>query len=214
MIAGGIFNQFDGSVDLLDDLQDHYTERKKKTERRAFIERLQATAAEFSVRVTILGGDVHLAALGRFYSNPKLNIPVEEDHRYIVNVISSAIVNKPPPSAVANLLARRNKIHHLNADTDETLMSLFNKDPGETAKTAKSNHVTMPSRNYSIITENSPNQRTADDAGAADGASDEAAENAFNGKDGHAFLHKGEMNAGTDHKAAAVEVSSPLDMAL
>lgn len=75
----------------------------------------------------------------------------------MVNVISSAIVNKPPPQAIANLLSRRNKIHHLNSDTDETLLKLFNKDPGDSTKTAAHNQVTMPSRNFAMITENSPN---------------------------------------------------------
>lgn len=107
--------------------------------------------------MTILGGDVHLAALGRFYSNPSLNIPCENDHRYMANVVSSAIVNKPPPQAIANLLARRNKIHHLNPETDETLLKLFNKDPGDSTKTANHNQVTMPSRNFAMLTENSPN---------------------------------------------------------
>lgn len=106
--------------------------------------------------MTILGGDVHLAALGRFYSNPSLNIPCENDHRYMANVVSSAIVNKPPPQAIANLLARRNKIHHLNPETDETLLKLFNKDPGDSSKTANHNQVTMPSRNFAMLTENSP----------------------------------------------------------
>lgn len=108
------------------------------------------------MRVTILGGDVHLAALGRFYSNPALNIPCENDHRYMANVVSSAIVNKPPPQAIANLLARRNKIHHLNPETDETLLKLFNKDPGDSTRTAAHNQVTMPSRNFAMLTENSP----------------------------------------------------------
>lgn len=121
------------------------------------------TSKTDSVRLTILGGDVHLAALGRFYSNPALNIPTENDHRYMVNVVSSAIVNKPPPQAIANLLARRNKIHHLNHDTDETLLKLFNKDPGDSNKTASHNQVTMPSRNFAMITENSPNNRLQGD---------------------------------------------------
>lgn len=112
--------------------------------------------------MTILGGDVHLAALGRFYSNPALNIPCENDHRYMANVVSSAIVNKPPPQAIANLLARRNKIHHLNPETDETLLKLFNKDPGDSNKTANHNQVTMPSRNFAILTENSPNNPPRD----------------------------------------------------
>lgn len=177
--AGGLFNQFDGSVDLLDDLDDHYTAHQHKHERRDLIHRLQEFSKQHSARVTILGGDVHLAAIGRFYSNPKLGVPAEQDFRYMPNVISSAITNKPPPQAVANLLAKRNKIHHLDHDTDETLLEIFDRDPrpagkangltsngaangaanGATAdievkkKTADANHATMPSRNYAIICE-------------------------------------------------------------
>jgi hypothetical protein len=168
-LAGGLFNKFDGNVDLLDDLDDHYTARNHKTERREFIQRLQAFSRKHSVRVSILGGDVHLAAVGRFYSKPELEIPAEMDYRYMANIISSAITNKPPPAAVANLLARRNKIHHLDHETDETLLECFNHDPGMRKdivdqrtksgdkgpgkKSADTNHCTMPSRNYAIIAE-------------------------------------------------------------
>ncbi|KAM0079336.1 hypothetical protein ACKRZS_008424 [Fusarium odoratissimum] len=201
-LGGSLFNQFDGSIDLLDDLDDHYTARTHKKERRELMVELQKISAEFNIRVTILGGDVHLAALGRFYSNPSLKIPVEEDHRYMVNVISSAIVNKPPPTAVANLLARRNKIHHLNAKTDETLLDLFNKDPGDSNKTANHNHCTMPSRNFATITENSPNNPEAPNGSIYDNGT-EASEQNFLGNDGHKVLHRGEVQAGTTHKAAS-----------
>ncbi|KAF9694410.1 hypothetical protein EKO04_007685 [Ascochyta lentis] len=134
-LAGSFFNQFDGKVDLLDDLDDHYTARQHKTERRELVQMLQNFSKKHSARVTILGGDVHLAAIGRFYSNPKLQIPAEHDWRYIPNVISSAITNKPPPAAVANLLAKRNKIHHLDHDTDETLLEIFDRDPGVKGET-------------------------------------------------------------------------------
>lgn len=196
-IGGGLFNHFDGSVDLLDDLDDHYTAKTHKVERRELIEAMQKIAGEYNVRVTILGGDVHLAALGRFYSNPKLKIPVEADSRYMANIVSSAIVNKPPPQAVANLLARRNKIHHLNRETDETMLDLFDRDPGSTPKTAGHNKCTMPSRNFATITENSPNNRPM-----ANGGETEAARS-FAGKDGHSQLHKGEVGAGTQHRAAS-----------
>jgi len=201
-LAGDFFNKFDGQVDLLDDLDDHYTARHHKRERKQLILRLQAFSKAHSVRVTILGGDVHLAALGRFYSNPKLNIPTEHDHRYMANVISSAITNKPPPKAVANLLARRNKIHHLDADTDETLMNLFDKQPGGREKSASWNKVTMPSRNYACITEVRPS--AANDATQPvdnlDGAA--CSRPTSPAKDGHSPLHKGEESAGTTHKAA------------
>jgi hypothetical protein len=198
-VAGGLFNNFDGSVDLLDDLDDHYTARHHKTERRELIQRLQELAAEYSVRITILGGDVHLAALGRFYSKPHLKVPAVQDHRYMANVISSAITNKPPPGAVANLLARRNKIHHLDHDTDETLLNLFDKQPGGKVKGAASNLCTMPSRNYASLTE------VTDPGANTDGATvvqQSPADSGPLGKDGHSPLHKGEEGAGTNHPAA------------
>ncbi|KAK4155494.1 hypothetical protein C8A00DRAFT_13444, partial [Chaetomidium leptoderma] len=227
-IGGSFFNSFDGSVDLLDDLDDHYTARTHKKERNWLVEKLQGICAEFSIRITILGGDVHLAALGRFYSNPRLNIPVEQDYRYMVNVVSSAIVNKPPPAAVANLLARRNKIHHLNHDTSETLLKLFDKDPGETQKTADHNNVTMPSRNFAMITENSPTNscgstttangdapvaqppptRPATSTSSSSSSSPPPGGGGGGGtfpkpKDGRLPLHQGETNCGTQHRAAA-----------
>lgn len=191
-IAGSLFNQFDGQVDLLDDLDDHYTARQHKAERKELILRLQEFAKTHSIRVTILGGDVHLAAVGRFYSNLKLGIPSENDHRYIVNIISSAITNKPPPKAVANLLARRNKIHHLDHDTDETLMDIFDKQPGGKEKSAPWNKVTMPSRNFACITEidTPPNMSQNGNPSTPPAA------------DGHSPLHDGEAGAGSTHRAA------------
>lgn len=208
-IAGGFFNHFDGQVDLLDDLDDHYTSRQHKHERTDLVHRLQALAQEHSIRISILGGDVHLAALGRFYSRTNLGIPTEQDHRYMVNIISSAITNKPPPKAVANLLARRNKIHHLDHNTHETLMNLFDRDPGGSSKkTANFNHCTMPSRNYAIITEvDAPAGLNGDvvppissvTATHGDGTAVSAVAKV---KDGHSPLHKGEEGAGTEHVAA------------
>lgn len=63
-------------------------------------------------------GDVHLAAVGQFYSNPKLKIPKDRDHRYMPNVISSAIVNTPPPEMMGDILNKRNKVHHLDHEVD------------------------------------------------------------------------------------------------
>jgi len=219
--AGNFFNQFDGSVDLLDDLDDHYTAKHHKNERRDLIVRLQRLAAEFSVRVTILGGDVHLAALGRFYSAPADDMDPLEDPRYMANIISSAITNKPPPKAVANLLARRNKIHHLrDGNTDETLLSMFNEQPGGQMKSADFNLVTMPSRNYACITE-IPDDRPVDGSHPPNGINGDAVVNTTGetdkdrpkarGADGHTALHIGEEGAGTKHPAAdGISDSGPL----
>lgn len=44
------------------------------------------------------------------------------------NVISSAIVNAPPPDTLADVLNKRNKIHHLDEDTYEDMIPIFTHD--------------------------------------------------------------------------------------
>lgn len=78
--------------------------RTNVQERNVLIQSLQQISQQNSVRITILGGDVHLGAVGQFYSNKKLNIPLAQDHRYMANIISSAIVNTPPSETVGDLL--------------------------------------------------------------------------------------------------------------
>ncbi|KAL1585354.1 hypothetical protein WHR41_05919 [Cladosporium halotolerans] len=206
-VAGSFFNQFDGGVDLLDDLDDHYTAGQHKKERKEIVHRLQGLAKKHSMRISILGGDVHLAALGRFYSKPELNIPAEADWRYMPNIVSSAITNKPPPTAVANLLARRNKIHHLDHETHETLLELFNKNPGAgepgvKPKSADNNHATMPSRNYAIITESNPHSAPGVN-GATVHAPNGDSTTFTAPKNPREPLHAGEQGAGTEHAAAS-----------
>ncbi|CZT04449.1 uncharacterized protein RCO7_09988 [Rhynchosporium graminicola] len=123
-----LLNKMDGGVEILDDLDDHWTAKHHKKERNWFIQELQDLAAMKSVRVTILGGDVHLGAIGQFYSNPKMGIPKDRDFRYMPNIVSSAIVNSPPPDALADLLNKRNKVHHLDSETDEDMIPIFTHD--------------------------------------------------------------------------------------
>jgi len=54
-MLGGFLNKFDGGVEILDDLDDHWTAKNHKHERNWFIQELQELAAEKSIRVTILG---------------------------------------------------------------------------------------------------------------------------------------------------------------
>lgn len=150
---GGFVNKFDGGVEILDDLDDHWTAKHHKAERNWFIQELQELAAEKSVRVTILGGDVHLGAVGQFYSNKKLGVTKDHDHRYMPNVVSSAIVNTPPPVMMADVLNKRNKIHHLDPDTDEDMIPMFERDVDGSKR---NNTHLLPRRNFCVIREYQP----------------------------------------------------------
>jgi hypothetical protein len=120
-------------------------------------------------------------------------------------------------------------LHHLDESTDETLLSLFDKRSGHEARTASWNHVTMPSRNWAMITENPvatsngsappPINGHSLDGAAASITNGHA--NGFNGtsnghdpknspkisleectgKDGRSPLHPGEVDAGSQNRA-------------
>ncbi|EMG47898.1 hypothetical protein SBY92_002905 [Candida maltosa Xu316] len=148
VIGKGLVNEFDGDVEVLDDLNDHWCSKHHKAERNKLIKDLMEFGASNGVRITILSGDVHLGCFGRmkskYHHHPNahyflegkdveaLNEDVlespEYDPRLIVNVISSAIVNAPPPDAMAGLLNKRSSIHHFNKDTDEDMIPIFIKD--------------------------------------------------------------------------------------
>ncbi|KAK0657459.1 hypothetical protein B0T16DRAFT_385993 [Cercophora newfieldiana] len=147
-VFGNVLNHFDGGVEVLDDLDDHWTAKNHKSERKVVIEDLQDLAADKSVRVTILSGDVHLAAIGQFYSNPKFALAKHNDFRYIPNVISSAIVNTPPPDLMADILNKRNKVHHFDKETDEDMIPIFAH--GVDGK-PRNNKRMLPHRNWCSI---------------------------------------------------------------
>lgn len=53
-LLGNVTNHWDGGAEVLDDLDDHWTAKSHKEERRLVVEDLQDLAADKSVRVTIL----------------------------------------------------------------------------------------------------------------------------------------------------------------
>ena len=152
-LFGNLLNHLDGGVEVLDDLDDHWTAKSHKGERTIVVQDLQDLAADKSTRVTILSGDVHLAAVGQFFSNPKLGLAKHKDFRYIPNVISSAIANTPPPDLLADLLNKRNKTHHFDKDTEENMIPLFQH--GVDGKPRNNKHL-LPHRNWCSIREYVP----------------------------------------------------------
>lgn len=133
---------------MLDDLNDHWTAKNHKRERSVVVEDLQDLAMDKSVRVTMLSGDVHLAAIGQFHSNPQLGLAKHRDPRYMPNVISSAIVNAPPPDILADVLNKRHKIHHFDKHTDENMIPIFQH--GVDGK-SRNNKRLLPHRNWCSI---------------------------------------------------------------
>ncbi|KAJ7109226.1 hypothetical protein C8R44DRAFT_280276 [Mycena epipterygia] len=131
MGLAGFVNKFNAEAELLDDLNDHWTSRSHKKERNWFIEQLQKFAKIHRIRISFLSGDVHCAAVGVFKTlkaAKTAHMSPPDDHRYMINVVTSAIVNTPPPNAVISLvssLASKNHktMHH--SDTDESMIPIF-----------------------------------------------------------------------------------------
>lgn len=104
MGLGGMVNKFNQSSELLDDLNDHWCANTHKEERNWLVLECQRLALELHARITFLSGDVHLAAVGCLFTQAKKlgkALAPEVDHRYMLNVITSAIVNTPPPPGAA-----------------------------------------------------------------------------------------------------------------
>ncbi|KIM80802.1 hypothetical protein PILCRDRAFT_822082 [Piloderma croceum F 1598] len=152
---GGLVNKFNDDAELLDDLSDHWTAKSHKTERNWFIEQLQFFAKVKSVRVSFLSGDVHCAAVGvlKTLSKSKKHTALSpsEDYRYMINVVTSAIVNRPPPSTVismvSSLATKNHKTMHY-ADTDESMAPIFTT---ETNGSARKQKVVMGQRNWCSV---------------------------------------------------------------
>lgn len=98
--------------------------------------------------LTEFSGDVHLAAVGEFYSNPKLGLAKHRDFRYMPNVISSAIANAPPSDLLADVLNKRNKVHHFDSETDEDMIPIFTHDVDGKPR---NNKRLLPHRNWCSI---------------------------------------------------------------
>ncbi|OAQ22339.1 hypothetical protein K457DRAFT_143499 [Linnemannia elongata AG-77] len=143
--AKSVVNKINGEPELLDDLNDHWTAKAHKQERNRFITRLQNYANDRKIRVTFISGDVHCAGVGRFTA--KIS-PPEKDPQLMYQVISSAIVNEPPPEGVIRLLHFQDKVHILEGrvKTYEDMYPMFTQDVnGQPLQLDK----LMPRRNYS-----------------------------------------------------------------
>lgn len=78
--------------------QPFFADSTGQKERNMFIEQMQAYAKAKRIRITFLSGDVHCAAVGAFKTLAKgknSGMAPAHDHRYMLNIVASAIVNKP-----------------------------------------------------------------------------------------------------------------------
>jgi len=90
--------------ELLDDLLDHWRAKFHMEERLDFVKLLCDWAHTSKTRVTIVSGDVHLAALGAMHHKTYLKTSNAGE---INCLITSAVVNAPPPPELLTYLRVR-----------------------------------------------------------------------------------------------------------
>jgi len=148
-------NKFNAEAELLDDLNDHWTATAHKKERNWFIQHMQHFAKSKHIRISFLSGDVHCAAVGVVHTLAKgknrSELHPSADYRYMINVITSAIVNTPPPNGVISMVSTlatksHRTLHH--AETDETMLPIFQT---ETNGSPRKQKFIMGRRNWCSI---------------------------------------------------------------
>ncbi|KAJ2719272.1 hypothetical protein GGI07_005311 [Coemansia sp. Benny D115] len=144
-----------GEPELSDDMNDHWTSEVHMEERKQFVLRLQEYARQRNVRVTFVAGDVHCCGAGRFASSSP-QLPPERDYRFMPQVISSAIMNIPPPNIVIRAVHSSAKTYDLDRHTDEMMYRLFEQDVN--GKSPPNNNTKLLARrNFSSYVENLTN---------------------------------------------------------
>ena len=86
-----------GRQDIEDDLHDQWVSYNHRTERLRLIHRLLDFAHATGTRVTILSGDVHVAALGVIES---VRRPVQWVYANVINQLTSSAIVHPPPARI------------------------------------------------------------------------------------------------------------------
>lgn len=105
-LAEGLLDLVPGVQEPEDDLKDQWTSRPHRIERVRLVHRLLAAAARESCRVTLLSGDVHVAALGAIVASREA---VPANANVINQLVSSPIVHVPAPRAVRAYLRLRGR---------------------------------------------------------------------------------------------------------
>ncbi len=99
-----MFGALPGHQELEDDFKDQWLSRAHQEERLMLIHRLLNFSGSSGCRVTIVSGDVHTACLGYIQSERSQG---KNDHTNVINqLVSSAMVNTPPPGMLVYMLEK------------------------------------------------------------------------------------------------------------
>ncbi|KAI9808245.1 MAG: hypothetical protein M1825_004702 [Sarcosagium campestre] len=147
-LMGGVLSPF-GDIDVLDELRDQWTHDSKDLERTYLIRTLQGISHQKNIRMTFLSGDVNCCGAGLVHDPAHPG-----DHKTMYQIISSSIVNAPPPSYVLKMLHSNKALFvpqnghrstHVPSDTKEDMLEIFTQ---EVNGAAREHRKLMGRRNY------------------------------------------------------------------
>ncbi|KAJ3044004.1 hypothetical protein HDV00_003532 [Rhizophlyctis rosea] len=138
-----------GEPELADDLCDHWTHDNHAEERKRLMRGFQEIAQQRRVRVTFLSGDVHCCGMGWFRSKEQGD--PRRDYRTMWQVVSSAIINVPPPNMVGTMLHKNAHEYDLgDGVTIDEMLSAFKGGDVDGADLGENNKI-LRRRNYSTL---------------------------------------------------------------
>lgn len=141
--------------ELMDDLGDHWTAETHEKERLRVIELFQELSKTRSIRVSFLGGDVHCCGSGRLKgTGDDVLSDVRKDPYFMLQVISSAIENGPPPDVVIVALHKCSQVVKVNPSSDEAMIDLFGRD-AVANRSLSGRHKLINRRNWATIHQDS-----------------------------------------------------------
>lgn len=154
-------NSIFGLPELYDDLLDEWTHKDHIEERNTAIANFQKFAETSKCRVTFMSGDVHCTGLSRFRTTPSSSqeelLPTA-DPRFMYQVISSAIVNMPPPRNALRAYHYLGTKWHPFKNTEEEFMNFFERMPEGGRKLR--HRKLLPNRNWCFFEMVGPSEST------------------------------------------------------
>jgi len=137
--------------ELYDDLLDEWCHGDHLTERNWLLEQFQDFAQSRGTRITFLSGDVHCCGMSRFSATRSAKLTAETDAKLMYQVISSAIVNQPPPRMLLQFYQLWFPVRHLNLNgsTKEGWVRMFSRRP-EGGRRISCDRL-LPNRNWTFI---------------------------------------------------------------
>jgi hypothetical protein len=96
---------------------------------------------------------VHCCGAGKMYSKD-MKDKEEGDPYFMVQIISSAIVNVPPPQALLTILNQNSSFITFNGNTEERMYNLFKRSPnGNTVSFVYQNLDNRGKKNFFLLVE-------------------------------------------------------------